>query len=613
MFKMRLCAPLLATLLLVGGCNNNHEVVINKETGQENNSNLQHFTLGDREYYLALPDSGFNENKSYKLLLAFHDAASTPDDMQQLAELERYSENYIVAYPQASNETWNDGCDCSPASELNIDDLAFVEDLVTDIEDKFNLIDSELYAVGYAQGGLFVQNLMCNSPLAFNGIVSVAAPMSADLAQSCQISHATNYMLVHGTADTVLPYLGGKSLGGKSLGGESVADREFLASKESIALIASLNGITGEKQQQQNENFVRDSYQNASHTNELVSVIQGGHAWSYSEFDTSNEVMAFFDSVSHMPLPPASSLYRIDDKDIHVRSMGLEHEGPAIVLLSGPNKNFHSDSAWFSLLQPLIAKTHRVHAIDRFGNAFSSAVEQPSYQAFVEPLHQTLLALGESEIILLSFASGNILAHLWQQDYLDTTEITLKGMLWIDPDILLPYSIDFYQGYPVDVYRAYEEDIIPHIAAGNWTDRTLGKLADEKITVESLTPQALQKDMDWPYFNQVSESRASIAYQLTRANEIINYHDDLEALRDSQISQTIPISVIDSDFELHDIEGFSEEEIAEMTQWQQEGSQWSQEISENSQGQYLPLTDSSHLVVFEHPRVILDALAYLLE
>lgn len=84
-------------------------------------------------------------------------------------------------------------------------------------------------------------------------------------------------------------------------------------------------------------------------------------------------------------------------------------------------------------------------------------------------------------------------------------------------------------------------------------------------------------------------------------------------LRDSQITQGVPVSVIDSDFELHGSEDFTEEDIANLTQWQQEGSQWSQEISENSQGQYLPLTDSSHLVVFEHPRVILDALAYLLK
>jgi hypothetical protein len=69
-------------------------------------------------------------------------------------------------------------------------------------------------------------------------------------------------------------------------------------------------------------------------------------------------------------LPEHSQLVDIGNKRLHVRAMGLEETGPAIVLLSGPNYNFHSDSAWFSALQRTLARHHRVYAIDRAGDAW---------------------------------------------------------------------------------------------------------------------------------------------------------------------------------------------------------------------------------------------------
>ena len=85
-------------------------------------------------------------------------------------------------------------------------------------------------------------------------------------------------------------------------------------------------------------------------------------------------------------LPKNSQLISIGDKEIHVRVMGEKHKNikPTIVLLSGPNENWHSDSAWFALLQPMLAQNYHVISIDRAGNAFSTTSDNPSYRLFAQ-------------------------------------------------------------------------------------------------------------------------------------------------------------------------------------------------------------------------------------
>lgn len=593
---------LVAVTWLLSGCNdtNNKSITPLHDTKKNNPTEV---IVNDRNYYIATPSENFDSQKSYKLLLAFHGSMQGAKNMQSMASIESASNNYIVVYPQSKVEEWNEGCDCNKPHRLGIDDLTFVENVVADVKTKYNIIKDELYAVGFSQGGLFTQNLMCNSKLKFTAIASVASPMSEPLSQQCQIKNNTNYLMVHGTEDNTLPYQG-----------LIHSNFALISSEAAINLIAKENNIDTAIELEKEGTISKYIFKNDTHLNQLVAIEGGNHSWTFNNFNTTDEVVSFFDSVSKNKLDTYSTLYRIDqqqNKDVHVRSMGLEHSGPAIILLSGFNKNFHSDSAWFSLLQPLIAKTSRVHVIERYGNGFSSLIEEPSYTSFAPALDKTLAILNEDEFIIVSFASSNILAHVWQN--LPNSEVTgdLKGMVWIDPDILLPHSINLYQDWPVYWYRDLGDDLIEHIQQGSWTPRTFDKLADERTITSALIPLAYEEDMDWQYFDLISQNRANIDKQVTRAKEIMNYHDDLDRVLDSEISTSVPITVIDTDFESHDIENSDAEYVDILTLWQQEGSQWSQFISEKSGGQYIPLVNSDHMAVFQHPDEIIKAISNL--
>ncbi|WP_051219690.1 alpha/beta fold hydrolase [Rheinheimera baltica] len=280
------------------------------------------------------------------------------------------------------------------------------------------------------------------------------------------------------------------------------------------------------------------------------------------------------------------------------------------MLLAGPNYNFHSDSAWFAALQPLLAQQYRVYSIDRLGNAFSSTSDDLSYRRFADDLALVLQKLQETQVTLVAFASSSISARWFYQQY--QQQFTINAMLYIDPDIPLPHSLSLYQGYPADWYLANLPALLPHLAAGNWSARTKDKLAVEYEEVQQLAAQH-NVSVDWNYFEQIMQLRLLIPQQQARATEIAAYIADLDSYATLPMISAIPVSVIDSDFEQQQIEqAANEPELAAALQlWQQEGSAWSAEQASLSNGQYIALADSDHLVPLQQPQQIKLALDWL--
>ena len=172
--KLQLRFLVLWAVLLIAGCGSG-------DPAQQESNQIK---LGDRSYFLDLP-AGYQPQQQYKLLLAFHGSGGSSGNMQNTANFTRYSDDYIVAYPQAGTTEWNEGCKCNIANRLGIDDLGFVDALIADVSAKHRIATGEVYAAGFSQGGLFTQNLACNRSSSFKAFAVVAAPMSDQLWQSC--------------------------------------------------------------------------------------------------------------------------------------------------------------------------------------------------------------------------------------------------------------------------------------------------------------------------------------------------------------------------------------------------------------------------------------------
>lgn len=321
----------------------------------------------------------------------------------------------------------------------------------------------------------------------------------------------------------------------------------------------------------------------------------------------------------HNNLPQYSELIRSGAHQFHLRKMmpsqtAASKHLPVILLLSGPNQNFHADSAWFALLQPLLAQKYQVLAIDRLGNGFSDNAEDLSYQRFGQDLMTLLPKITQQPVILVSFASASISAGLLhqQQSRLRQTSRQVQAMLWIDPDIPTPDALALYQGYPVDWYQKNLQQLLPELANGVWNLRTKEKLSKERIEVAALLSNEHQALMDWNYFDLISQQRQSPVRQQQRAIEIANYAKDLDIYVTLPVITDIPVTVIDSDFETV-VPSADPTQAQQLLQWQQQGSAWSKQLAERSGGQYLPLQNSDHLVMFQHPEKIVAAVDWLSE
>ncbi|MBV2130323.1 alpha/beta hydrolase [Arsukibacterium indicum] len=552
--------------------------------------------LADRQYTLVLP-AGYRPEQDYKLLLAFHGSGGSSADMQRTAGFSSYSNDYIVAYPQAGTIEWNEGCNCNIANRLGIDDLGFVDQVIADISAKHRVNQDEIYAAGFSQGGLFTQNLACNRSSRFKAFAVVAAPMSGQLWQSCAPAEPVSIMMVMGKNDSVLPY-----------NGYTHSNFGLVSAPQAIARFASLNNSLplAQRQTLAADQVELLSYSNGAQKAELFSIKQGQHQWTFSPFDTSAEILTFFQQLDTPRLPEASEVVQVDDKRFHVRLMGEQHAGPAVVLLAGPNENYHSDSAWFSLLQPVLADKYRVYSIDRLGNGFSDAADDVSYRRFADDLAAVLQTVNEQQVVIVAMASASISARLFYENHHQAIDI--KAMLYIDPDVPLANSLSIYQGYPADWYLANLEALIPHLASGAWTERTADKLQAERSHIKSLVGD--NPLMDWQYFDLISQQRLLIRHQQSRAREIAAYTADLNAYAALPMLTAIPVSVIDTDFEQAQIDA-NPENAEQLLLWQQESNSWNQQQAELANGQYIVLSNSDHLVALEQPEKIKAALDWL--
>lgn len=116
--------------------------------------------------------------------------------------------------------------------------------------------------------------------------------------------------------------------------------------------------------------------------------------------------------------------------------------------------------------------------------------------------------------------------------------------------------------------------------------------------------------MDWEYYDAISQQRLLIDRQQTRSLEIAHYHDDLNAVANLELIEQIPVSVIDSDFEIEQIKD-SPDKTAAVTQWMEEGTVWAKQVAKKSKGQYIEVNNAHHLVPLQHPDVIVKAVNWL--
>ena len=165
-----------------------------------------------RSYLLYVPDS-YKPDTPTPLVISIHGFADWPAHQMQLTHWNDLAEQYgfIVVYPSGTGfpKRWRTTLEPAGASGLMLD-VTFFSDLTDKLESEYNLDPRRIDVNGLSNGGGMSVLLSCELSDRIAAIGTVAGAYSFPWSE-CPSSRPVPTIVFHGTADPIVPYLGGES------------------------------------------------------------------------------------------------------------------------------------------------------------------------------------------------------------------------------------------------------------------------------------------------------------------------------------------------------------------------------------------------------------------
>jgi polyhydroxybutyrate depolymerase len=235
----------------------------------------------ERSYALYVPAS-LDEHAPAAMVIAFHGGMGKGGNM---AELSRFAaladrDGFLVAYPDGLRGHWHDGR-TMPRGMLaeGVDDVEFMAALLDDAA-KFHKLDPHcIYAAGISNGGIFAHYLALKMPERIAAIGVVSGGIASEIAEDFNPAAPVSVLIIHGTADPLVPYAGGKV---------ARTHGSVIATEKAVALWRSADGLQGEPKRQhkaaKTTAACAEDWQSWSGGRDgsaltLIALDGGGHSW----------------------------------------------------------------------------------------------------------------------------------------------------------------------------------------------------------------------------------------------------------------------------------------------------------------------------------------------
>ena len=244
----------------------------NNPDGFCENDSARSITQNDvtRKYLLDVPDSYDSTGAALPLVLNFHGSGGCADDFREAESDFRTlanTHNFLLAYPQGVLDfeglpEWRPVADSG--TNIQDNDFVFVEQIIADISNEYNVDPEAIYAIGLSNGGMMAYGLACRrgNLIAAAGIVSATM-----LADTCDQNTYTSIIHLHGSADNIVPMEG---------------NQDFPAVTTGIEYWKTHNDTTTSTSDELNDGSVtRDVYSGGTEgTSVVLYTIQNGyHVW----------------------------------------------------------------------------------------------------------------------------------------------------------------------------------------------------------------------------------------------------------------------------------------------------------------------------------------------
>ena len=256
---------------------------------------------GQRRSYRVYRPSTLDPKAPAPLVLILHGNASTGDDMANTTQFDVTADahGFVAVYPDGIEKSWNGDFCCEPAPTLGVDDLAFLNALIAQLEHEYSVDTHRVFMTGFSSGAIMTYRYACQGSVPIAAIAPVAGTML--LTDACNPKKPTSVLAINGTADGEVPYQGGHLLPGASATDQVVPSAPSVAARwaqidkctprssantRSLVSIGQWSGCTGDA------------------TVRLETITGAGHTWYATGFgpadgaiDASTVIGDFFAAI----------------------------------------------------------------------------------------------------------------------------------------------------------------------------------------------------------------------------------------------------------------------------------------------------------------------------
>lgn len=190
---------ILPVLLLVACSESTEEQVIPiASTGKMTKEIIVNGTT--REYIIYLPEN-YTGTTALPLLLSFHGLTSNMEFNYNYTNFDELAENnnFIVVYPNGISNRWIITANNNP-------DIDFIQALLNQLENDYNIESSRIYSTGMSNGGFFSFSLACSLSHKIAAVASVTGTMYRPAINNCFPKRPLSILQIHGTEDNIVDY-----------------------------------------------------------------------------------------------------------------------------------------------------------------------------------------------------------------------------------------------------------------------------------------------------------------------------------------------------------------------------------------------------------------------
>lgn len=251
-----------------------------------------------RNYKVYIP-ANYNAANAHPLVFNLHGYTSNGTAQASMCQMNVIADTagFLVAYPEGTldgsfQQYWNAGYGTA------IDDIGFISALIDTIASNYNIDLQRVYSTGISNGAIMSSTLACELNHRIAAIAGVAGTMSWLQRASCNPINPIPVMLIHGTSDGIVPYVGNTLLMGVDTLIEFWRLHNGLTGSYSTTPIPNTNLLDG-----CTASYIRYEI-GSNYPVHLIKVLNGGHSWPGSgvfvsgttnmDFNASLEIWKFF-------------------------------------------------------------------------------------------------------------------------------------------------------------------------------------------------------------------------------------------------------------------------------------------------------------------------------